>query len=272
MKKIILTVVVVFMAGMFVGCASTSSTSGKASSETNVSYEKDSAWEKKFWNQEYWKLQRSKDCYLEWPGKSNEEVCKIMKNKFYEIINSPEISNDEWFIMNNYYNLGGISDKFQPKQWITDFSKNKKQGNTFTGKVINDTDEVLHIRFTSRTKSNPVRCFHLEIPAHEEGYFTIPDITEERELCLEVPKYWIIWYIDQGTFDRCPEYYRYVVTNYSLELTYNDNEVWTRDPNYKYGATYDSTKWRFVPKYENENLLEEVPFNSLDKYFRKTAK
>ncbi len=269
MKKITFTAILILMAGLLIGCATTSETT---STKNKNSYNKDAAWEEEFWDQEYWKLQRSKDCYLKWPGKSNEEVCKIMKDKFYEIISSSEISNEEWFIINDYYNLGGISDKFQPKQWIEDFLKDKKQGNTFTGKIINDTDEVLHIRFTSRTKSNPVRCFHLEIPAHEEGYFTIPDITEERELCLEVPKYWIIWYIDQRTFDRWPEYYRYVVTNYSLELTYNDNEVWTRDPNDKRGATYYSTNWRFVPKYEEENILTEVPFKSLDKYFGKTAK
>lgn len=97
MKKITFIAILILMAGLLIGCATTSETT---STKNKNSYNKDAAWEEEFWNKDYWKMDRPKDCYLAWSGKTNEEVTEIMKDKFYEILNSSEITADDWFVIN----------------------------------------------------------------------------------------------------------------------------------------------------------------------------
>lgn len=267
MKKITFIAILILMAGLLIGCATTSETT---STKNKNSYNKDAAWEEEFWNKDYWKMDRPKDCYLAWSGKTNEEVTEIMKDKFYEILNSSEITADDWFVINTILELRNISKGFQPEQWFSDFVKDKeksKQHNSYNGIIKNDTDTILRLGLMYKTNTW-AHWYYIEIPAHEEKDFTVSDlvnIPDEEKLdftymCIKHPKYWYLLTLGTNDIDTTyATYMKYLFDNYSLVFSFDENELFQTNS----GGSYHTRNWKFVKRIESDvNTLKEVDYDS----------
>ena len=159
----------------------------------------------------------------------------------------------------------------QPEQWLSDFLKDKvktKQHNTYTGKIKNDSDTILRLglMYNAKTWSH---WYYIEIPPHEEKSFAVSDlvkIPDEEKLdftymCIKHPKYWYLFHtgtndIDTATFAA---YMKYLLDNYSLEFSFDENELFQ----YHSGGSYHTRNWKFVKRFEvDENTLKEVDYDS----------
>ena len=140
----------------------------------------------------------------------------------------------------------------------------------------------MHIRLTSRRDYEPIRCFHIEIPAHEEKLFIIPDVKklDNTRIVIEAAvSDKIFWAAVLGTQTReersnYAKFCQYAFSNYSFELTYNDFEQTQKPEDMLPGNSYKYSKnWRLVPHYEpNVSPCKEVDYRSLNKYFGESAK
>ena len=189
MKKIILLVVMILMAGIFVGCASTSNIAN--TSKTLNSNNKNKIFTGVYdenisdiYDDVYWVKSTQR-----WPIRIDDmKVYKLRKssdpdrniklqNTFNRIINSTEI------LGRDFYKLIGC-EKFMKEQLtagakdpfftLEDFLTEKEISGigSITGKIKNDTDKTLHMALHTRRQEQ--RHFYFEIPSQEEKEFKIP--------------------------------------------------------------------------------------------------
>lgn len=292
MKKITFTAILILIAGMLVGCASTANISNKNDKlkpdtyTEQISY-KMGPWEKALWDR--FDLNGMLRNYGPGHHSDDEREYQALKNKCFEILNSPEMSIYDWYVLRYIWKENpDYIEKFHKKygtrdDWFEEFLKDKElENNNFTGKIINNSDDTMHIRLTSRRDYEPIRCFHIEIPAHEEKYFTIPDVKklDNTRIVIEAAVSDIIFWAGvlgvQSREERSnySKYCQYVFSNYSFELTYNDYEQTHNSEDFLPGNSEKYSKnWRLVHHYEMEgSVCKEADYRSLNKYFGVSAK
>lgn len=191
------------------------------------------------------------------------------KEEFTNLLNSSELTKSDWENIKSLYHY-----EYRADLWLEDFLKDKtpRKHDNFTGKIINNSDKKFKIGIMS--KSNGwTRWFYLEVPPHDEKYFTIPDLVKKHDtyIAIKHPEQWFIYnagehldkYINNSKewlndfWNTYCEYANYVFDTYSLEFIYEDNVI-NKDYN-----------WKFVPRYKDENnILQEVDYDTeLSKLF-----
>lgn len=210
--------------------------------------------------------------------KSLEIMYAPQKEEFINLLNSPELTKSDWENLRFLYGYCAKGNKEagieMSRLWLEEFLKDKtpRKHDNFTGKFINNSDKKLKIGIMSKSNSW-TRWFYLEVPPHDEKYFTIPDLVKKHDtyIAIKQPEQWFIYkageHLDKWIDDPeewlnvfwntyC-EYANYVFDTYSLEFIYDDNSI---------NKNYD---WKFVSRYENEkNILQEVDYDTeLSKLF-----
>ena len=288
MKKITFTTIAFLIAGILTGCTSTPRTSNSNNKNkifTGVYDESISdIYEDVFWvnslqigcpihinDRKVYELRKSSD-----PDRNIR-----LQNTFNKLINSPEISGRDYFkifgceqFMKQLSENNPAIDFFSLEDFLNEkeiFGKN-----SITGKIINNTDEILRIDFFLARKNQ--RHFYFEIPPHEEKEFKIPRFTELRESVFEVMDHnmSILMWIGIGNpedkigqeeygvdFDLSDKYTSYLFDNYSFEFTYDKD---TKD---YWRENFDT--WKLVPRYETEEniLINELSWQEVEAIFKK---
>ena len=190
MKKIILAAIAILMAGMLVGCASTSGvvntskTSNKSKKTPfNGVYDKTIS---DIYDDVYWKkssyggivaLAIDEGKILELRKPSDPDRDPRIQNTFNKLINSPEISGRD------FMKILACQHFFRPR-WefgsetqstfytLRDFLNEKPiNGQTpFTGKIINNTNKKLKLFFYF-ARTDDKKFFYFEVKPHEEKEF-----------------------------------------------------------------------------------------------------
>ena len=290
MKKIILLVVTILMAGIFVGCASTSNIAN--TSKTLNSNNKNKIFTGVYdenisdiYDDVYWVKSTQR-----WPIRIDDmKVYKLRKssdpdrnirlqNTFNKIINSTEISGRDFYkligcekFMKEQLAAGAKDPFFTLEDFLTE--KEISRIGSITGKIKNDTDKTLHMALHTRRQEQ--RHFYFEIPPHEEKYFKITRITELKESLFAVEnvgKALIAWIgisspdlyqadgptdIDGMNIDLLEDLAKYIFDNYSFEMTINENT------SNNYPDNIDD--WKLVPRYETEEnvLTDALDYNGI---------
>ena len=224
MKKIILLVVMVLMAGIFVGCASTK-------------------------QDEY--IQEFYDAYH--PDLRNIDTIK-------EIVYSPTVSYEEY---NEAYKLAFCADKEKSKKLRQEFSTTTNRKD-FTGKITNTTDRDAHlkimVRYTYKRIEGTLPDICFTIPPHETYYFIIENFFSLCEDSIAIQdlddpekRYDSGYYVSD--FSESPNLYfpvaLEIMKTHSLELIYDHNAL-INDCNKKYEHRFVEP---FDDKIQNEKNL-----------------
>ena len=291
MKRITFTAILILMAGMLVGCASTASTSNKTDKLKPDTYTEQVSSQMEPWEEALWNRFNLSGMLCNYgPGhhSDDEREYRALKNKCFEILNSPEMSIYDWYVLSyiwkeNPFYLEKFHKKYGTRDdWFEEFLKDKElKNNNFTGRIINNSDNTMHIRLLSRKDYNPARCFYIEVPAYSEKQFTIPDVMkfDETHIAMQVAVSDKQFWCEAGTQSKearsnYAKFCQYVFSNYSFELTYNDFEQTYKAEDMLVGDSIKYSKnWRLLPHYElNGSVCKEVEFKSLNKYFGVSAK
>lgn len=282
MKKIILVVIAILITGIFTGCASK-----PISNNDDKSFQIDESYEEALWSR--FVLSGMVRNYGPGHQADDEREYKTLKNKCFEILNSQEISIYNWYVLQyiwkeNPFYLEKFHKKYGAREdWFEEFLKDKElNNNNFTGKIINNSDDIMHIRLLSRKDYNPARSFYIEVQAHTEKYFIIPDVREldETHIAMQVAVSNKQFWCEIGTQSKkersnYSKFCQYTFSNYSFELTYNDFEQTykSEDMLVDDGGIKYSKNWKLVPHYEPEIApCNKVDFKSLNKYFGESIK
>lgn len=175
--------------------------------------------------------------------------------KFKELINLPEISGEDFLFLsridNEVYACPLLKYHENVPKWFKSFLKDKEiNNNTFTVKFTNTTDETFHLKIHT---NSPWRWYKVDIKPHEEKYFTLPDMEENTFLSLQDDKYKLFTYVgfESCACDEGYEYSKYLFSNYSLDFTFNPNNIKRKKSS---GDTY-YYDWKLVPRYEKEDNI-----------------
>ena len=271
MKKIIFVILAILIVGMFIGCASTS---GTPAPKNKITYSENTTLEEKFWNR--WSLD---DLMSNYEPKiydfDEEQAYKMMKEKFFNILNASEISTYDYYVLKyiirecekEHYNNRGLCKKYgTPDDWLADFLRDKTiiQDASFSGTITNTSDEVLRIRLMTRYKEK--HCYYFEIPPKEERAFTIPNVSGESAFSIGHPKYSPIIAIGiqspkiDNTFVKLMQY---LLSNYNIEYTYDENEIFELN-GYEW-----SKNWKLVTKSIQGEILSEVDYTFAEQIWKK---
>ncbi len=244
-------------------CASTSLTETRyGNTDTKVSKE-EVEW---FFNQEYWTtenyLMNKTQTYnipSSWWGGGDarrfQRMTNAFKAKFNELINLNEMSGDDYLLFQRInkevYGHPQIDYYNNVPEWYSSFLKDKEiNNNTFTVKFTNTTDETFHLKIHT---NSPWRWYKVDIKPHEEKYFTLPDMEENTFISFQDDKYKLFTYVgfESCACDEGYEYSKYLFSNYSLDFTFNPNNIKRKKSS---GDTY-YYDWKLVPRYENEDNI-----------------
>ena len=289
MKKIF---IILSVLSLFVGCASNKAghtiNYGNQTFNEEINSSETENWEETLWNR--FELSSLLLNYTPGSGGIGKREYEAFKRKVFEICNSKEISIHDWYVL-KYIDIINHDDSYY-KQFFKEFGSSDKwfeeilfeknfNNNNFTGKIINNSDDLMRIRIISRNDYNPIRCFYLEIPAHKEKEFAIPNVLQfdETRIGMEILVSEKRFWCDMGTQSRearsnYAKFCQYCFSNYSFELTYNDFEKTYKTEDMLSGNSIKySRNWKLVPHYEvAENILVETDYQSLNKYFGNSAK
>lgn len=181
-------------------------------------------------------------------------LTKCFEYKFKELINKPEISGEDFLLLsridNEMYSNNAL-DYYLVSQWFKSLLKNVEiKNNTFTVKFTNTTDEIFHLKIHT---NSPWRWYAVDINPHEEKYFTLPDMEENTFISFQDDKYKLFTYVgfESCACDEGYEYSKYLFSNYSLDFTFNPNNIKRKKSS---GDTY-YYDWKLVPRYEKEDNI-----------------
>ena len=283
MKKIILLVVTILIAGMLTGCASTSgvSNTSKISNKSskapfNGVYEESisDVYDDVYWynHDEGYLLSIACDLNKVYQLKKSSDPDQQyrIQNTFNKIINSQKISGRDYnklFWCNYKMNKESTYNSYKFFT-LEDFLYNKEiEGkNSITGAIINNTDKILHIGIYTRRHDQ--RHFYFEVQPHEKEYFKILGVTDLNESFFGIEDIYMSdvarigigspdedketrsfeYRVDLDLLDR---YTKYLFDNYSFEMTFDENisQEWRKNLN----------TWFLVPRYETEeNILTDA--------------
>ena len=296
MKKIILLVVTILMAGIFVGCASTSNiaNTSKTSNSNNKNKIFNGVYDETIgdvYDDIYW--YNHDEGYLLSIACDLDKVYRLKKssdpdqqyriqNTFNKIINSQKISGRDYnkLFWCNYFMKQKSEYYGCPFFTLEDFLYNKEiEGkNSITGAIINNTDKILHIGLYTRRHDQ--RHFYFEVQPHEKKYFKILGVTDLNESFFGIEDIYMsdVARIGIGSPDKDKEtrsfeyrvdldlldrYTKYLFDNYSFEMTFDENisQEWRKNLN----------TWFLVPRYETEEnvLTDALSYREIEALFNK---
>ena len=192
-----------------------------------------------------------------------------VKNKFFDIANSSEISGYDFWVLiaickwskngsRNEIELYGES-----KQWAEEFlnDKNITDKKNFTVKIINKTNEVLPANAVIEVgRAGENKLFDLTVPANSEKYFTFPSELLEGHIPNVFLPEWNTWGMNYMGTDFC----QYIINNYSLEIVYDKDLIYFEEKDDRLGYHHESylcESWKFVPRYKSEeNIIKNIPW------------
>ena len=200
----------------------------------------------------------------------NKFIRPAVKNKFFDICNSSEISGYDFWVLialckwskngsRNEIELYGES-----KQWAEEFlnDKNITDKKNFTVKIINKTNEVLPANAVIEVgRAGENKLFDLTVPANSEKYFTFPSELLEGHIPNVFLPEWNTWGMNYMGTDFC----QYIINNYSLEIVYDKDLIYFEekddDKDGVHRESYLCESWKFVPRYKNEeNIIKNIPW------------
>ena len=283
MKKIYFVLFVSLLFNLFIGCASTATNKGgrpnlsddpdyyQTSDIYGICYEKLTEQEREeakelFWSSERWPIDycanNPKDSIFsilfdvrKTLGKqySTQLSFVLIKEKFFEILNKDEVTAEDinkitW--IDTDFNDWGYSKYGDPSSWCDELKEDGHENLTL--KIINTSNKVLKLAIHIKPSRE---WFALEIPPHEEKWFTIQNISDVTFLSMNGQKYSMPFYIGYEyrnyTYEK---FIKYLFSHYSLEYTY-DESTFKVD---RYGDHYTSS-YKFIKRNNNEeNILTPI--------------
>ena len=281
MKKIYFVLFISLLFSLFVGCASINKVEKKDFSNNpdyyqtsgmyGLCYEKLTEQEREeakelFWSLENWAIDycannpkgsifNNLNYVRDTLGKyySTQLAFDFMKEKFYEILNKDEITAEDinkitW--IEDDFNDWGYSKCGDPSLWVNELKEDEYENLTL--KIINTSNKALKLAIHIKPSRE---WFALEIPPHEERWFTIKNISDVTFLSVNGQKYSMPFYIGYEYHNYTYEkFIKYLFSHYSLEYTY-DESAFKVD---RYGDHYASS-YKFIKRNNNEeNILSPI--------------
>lgn len=251
--------------------------------------EKKEELKERFWNDEYWSLEKSKTQKQDGPMRLNiwkyaekldptknrqEDFTAViehyslnlffsfMKEKYLSILNKTEITGADWFIITRIDEYNWEYTKREepsvvgyPEDWKREF---------LTDKIV--THDELVIKVLNKTgieqdmcllTSYPRSRFHVEIPAYQEKTCVIEDTEKTTYLSINQIIYYFYFGGDIGSEFYSEYYYnpslalmRYLFNEYVFEFTYDEKDFHKNDA---VRSGYFTYNFKYVKKSGKEN-------------------